>query len=750
MNSITNAIQRVTNPNNLGPALLATANALGTAAATVAENAAKASPFSIGASYVRADISAEKTTIPGSNENLSLAKLLKEFGMSGNRDTSEKDIPLGLRNSVGDLSDEEISAIEKDTQALTASQIQEAKKEIEGKIKAGTIVHTGGELFQSSTVKLYDTKKLEMNLKNGSPFEKQTDGSFTLKQGDKSFKFTADQFQKLLEGEEVTIGKEKDAQKFKYDSSKNELKMGENVINNHGLADISYGKSKLSGDGHETAGTMLGFLNLNADAKKRADSIDTLLSQVQQALPTDFPLKNDAHTLSLLAGTFGKRGQEGNITVDAKSLGALPNPIKEQLYADQKLRVDPSLSDLKTPEEIHKKALEVNNKSYSESALRFTFNKQDSDSQLSKLGFDPQQLSQFAGSAYAAGAELSRRLETTGSGGNSQLANEILQAAQGASSENPLKLNLSIIATAKTNTDATRAYDDSVRGADGAFGTLLSLSSGLSKDRVNDLQLVASGEDGLKKAQGQLKLLLETKDIKELIGANKIQITGLDISIYGHANEKGMLLDKTAKGDHQTLDAADANDISTNIADIANAGKVETVRMTVVGCQAGVLSKQLAKDVHTKTDGNEKANSEVIVDSTEGYAKTSGSSLNTDDVTRQFTFGADGTISGHDRWSNDGTSYHSKKSETDRIVIPSSKQEQRVTQAQTKGVGTEFTGYRSHKGDSVDDKKTNQSAGSAGGGSSNKPPENREGAGCLDPQNSPANDEWKKQTAAVS
>jgi hypothetical protein len=674
-------------------------------------------------------------------------------GKKAEPQSSSEKSDVGYRNAYGEhLNENHIKAIEANAANPTAeAEKAKIKQDIDSKIANGDLISAGGELFQKNTVKLYDTQQLQLNLANGSKFTKNTDGSFKF---DGKFNILKDDFNKLLKGEAIKVkdstGKE---QVLKYTNEK--LTLDGKDIEGHGLDKITYGDSGLNGDGHKIAGAALGFLNNDSDKIKRAKEFDSLLAVAKGALPSELKDKVDAHTLSLLTGKFAKN-IDGKISVDGEALKvALTDKVKKQITDDQAIRKNHTLKEIKDNDE-HKTAQTTNLKSYTETVARFNFDQANADTALKALGFETgdgtKGLTQFAGSAYAASAELSSRLNKGADGAKSALATQLSSALSTASKENPIKLNLSILMAAKANTDAKGAYDDCTRGADGALGTLMALEGGIKPGQVHDLQLLAQGEEGLKKAQDQMLGLLQDQDIQKAIKDGSIQVTGLDINMFGHANQDGMLLDKETKNvDHKGLTADDTNDISAKTAEIANAGKIDTVRLSVIGCNVNEVATALGKAIHNETNGEDKAKSEVIVDSTKEYAKLSGNNLTSNDEVRQFSIDHKGNISGHDRWSNDGSSTTGGKScNTERTIIESSDSNARANEASSKKVSSQVDGYRKHQGDA----QTNQSASGASGGAGVPDPKKRDGAGSIEDgeflasKTSPADETWKKQGAA--
>jgi hypothetical protein len=740
------AIKSVTGNTTLMGSLLN--NALTEIPASAQATGANRGGFSDFAGYAASIYKgAEKlaTALPGFDPE-SLAQLLQKAGHQAGVDSKKApettQSQIGSRDDFGDLPPA-VKALADAPAKFTEQEKAAAQKAQEDKIKAGNLLLIDGEHLDAKAVNMHDFTQLERNFGANSKFSKNTDGSLKLDLGgNKTATFNDQQFKDLLAGKPVEIGTGPDKKTFSYDSKTGNLifKGSDNkevAVSDHRLDKMTFGSSGLNAEGHRIANSRLGYL-AEGNGKDGAAKLDEVLKQVKDALK-DSPLANDAHTLSYLAGKFAKL-DNGQLTLDKAALTTALNDTKftEQLAADKATRGKSITKD---------QAVTENKANYDATQSLFANGldlKKAAEAQGFKGGSEHRTM---AGSAELASNKAYSDL-TAKEGEKPAFLAKLEAAAAGATQNNPIKLSFNFMGTSSADADTNKAYNDSSRGADGGLSTLMTLNGPLA-GKVNEIQLGSAGYEGLKNNLTAVKDFLKLPETQTLIDSGKLQVEGLALALHAHGNDTLIAL-----GGDDNLDATklkEVSDLMNQIYDACGTTKPSEIGVTFNSCQGFGLAQGVAKDIFTHAGPNYAGR--VTADGTKGFTKLSGNDAARDDAISQFIATSSGSVIRKDRYSNDGTSYthggNTLESSTDREVFQNSAL--RTQAANTSGVAGLIT-----QGDRTDvgreQIQANQAASNAGG---SKPPTDpkepkRDGAGCLDPQESPANDEWKKQTSAVS
>lgn len=661
----------------------------------------------------------------------SLDQLLKAQGhqAGGKRAAEESTVAQsGERDAFGDLPEgvkQLAEATFKDEDKTKAKEAQDTK------IKSGDLLLVGGEYLDAKTLNMHDFTKLKMEFGQDSKFSKDDTGIKLKIDGSKSATFNDEQFKRLLAGEDVKlkIGSDTKETTFSFKGGKLTSKAEgaeATEITNHGLDKITYGDSKLNAEGHRIANARLGFL-AEGNGVQGAQKLDTLLKSVKDALGSS-PLKDDAHTLSYLAGKFAKL-DKGQVSLDTAALSKALEDTKftKQLAADKVLRE----SNL-----TKEQAQETNKKGYDATKSLFAASMQNLDTAATAQGFTGESKNRnMAGSAELASNKAYADLT-----GNKPA---FLDKLKDATTENPVKLSFNFMGFGTAEADAKGAYKDSSRGADGGLSTLATLDGPLA-GKVNEIQLGSAGHAGLIKNLTAVRDFLKDSETQKLIQEGKLQVEGLALALHAHGNDALVAL-----GD-KNLDATALQEVSGLMKEIYTAcgdKKPSEIGVTFNSCQGHNLAEGVAKEIFNHAGANYTGR--VTADGTKGFTKLSGDDAAHDDANSQFAITSNGSVIRTDRYSNDGTKYSfggkTLESSTDRAIFQNA--QARTGAATANGVAGLITqGDRTEVGSGQ--KQANQSASNAGGVKPDDP--KRDGAGCLEPQDSPANDEWKKQTTAVS
>lgn len=668
----------------------------------------------------------------------SLDQLLKAQGhQAGGKKAAEEStvaqLQSGERDAFGELPD---GVKQLADATFTDTVKKQAKDAQQAKINSGDLLLVGGEYLDAKTLNMHDFSKLEQEFGAGSKFSKDSNGIKLRIDDSKSTTFNDKQFKDLLAGKDVKlkIGSDTKETTFSFKDGKLTLKAEDakdaTEIKEHGLDKITYGDSKLNAEGHRIANARLGFLAEGNDVKG-ALKLDTLLKGVKDALK-DSPLKDDAHTLSYLAGKFAKL-ENGEVKLDTAALSKalVDDKFTKQLAADKALRDQPVTKE---------KAQETNKAGYEATKALFA-QQQDLNTAATAQGFkDANKNRNMAGSAELASNKAYADL--TGSSGQTPAFLAKLQASA-TDPNNPVKLSFNFMGFGTAEADTKGAYKDSSRGADGGLSTLATLDGPLA-GKVNEIQLGSAGLDGLKNNLTAVKDFLNNKETQDLIKAGKLQVEGLALALHAHGNKQLIAL-----GD-KNLDANALKEVSGLMKEIYTAcgqKPPSDIGITFNSCEGHDLAKGVAQEIFHHAGPNYAGR--VTADGTKGFTKLSGDDAAHDDSNSQFAITSNGSVIRTDRYSNDGTKYsfgdRTLESSTDRAIFRN--ETARAATARTNEVAGLITqGDRTEVGTSQ--RQANQAASNAGGVKPEDP--KRDGAGCLEPQDSPANDEWKKQTAAVS
>jgi hypothetical protein len=663
----------------------------------------------------------------------SLDQLLRAQGhQAGGKKAAEEStvaqLQSGERDAFGNLP-EGVKELAEAT--FTDTVKKQAKDAQQAKINSGDLLLVGGEYLDAKTLNMHDFSKLKQEFGQGSKFSKESNGYKLQIDTTKSASFNDQQFKDLLAGKDVKlkIGSDTKETTFSFKDGKLTLKAEDakdaTEIKDHGLDKITYGDSKLNAEGHRIANARLGFLAEGNDVKG-AQKLDTLLKGVKDALK-DSPLKDDAHTLSYLAGKFAKL-ENGEVKLDTAALTTALRDTKftQQLEADKALRDKP----------VNKgQAQEINKTGYNATKALFA-QQQDLNAAATAQGFTgANQHRNMAGSAELASNKAYADL--TGE------KPALLEKLKSATADNPVKLSFNFMGFGTAEADAKGAYKDSSRGADGGLSTLATLDGPLA-GKVNEIQLGSAGLEGLKKNLTAVKDFLNNEETQGLIKAGKLQVEGLALALHAHGNKQLVAL-----GD-KNLDAEALKEVSGLMKEIYTAcgqKPPSDIGITFNSCEGHDLANGVAQEIFKHAGTNYAGR--VTADGTKGFTKLSGDDAAHDDSNSQFAITSNGSVIRTDRYSNDGTKYsfgnRTLESSTDRAIFQNTTA--RSGAASANGVAGLITqGDRTDVG--VPQRQANQAASNAGGVKPDDP--KRDGAGCLEPQESPANDEWKKQTAAVS
>lgn len=400
------------------------------------------------------------------------------------------------------------------------------------------------------------------------------------------------------------------------------------------------GESKLSANEFTEAMAKLGFM---ANGDKAAQAIDSRLTATQRALKGT-GLEKDGSALALLqarvtdvekvkekvtegegetAKEVEKEFSKLNLGIDLKNSEAISMLKDAKAISENK--------DLKNvaAKDRSSKAHEVNKEQFDK------YNKlgDKTEGTLSQLGINPEKMDQFSGAAYAQGAQDFNKLT------DKSYIDQVKQALSEAKDGKTPSLNISI-GVGSNYKDDKGVYADASRGQD--MATLSQLSEergGFGNKQLNQLALVAHGEDGMNKVLDQISAFKENFTEN---GKYKGPEINLDLGLYGHSNSKGEMFMNadSASGPDKRFGANKAEGLMDKVQNIV--GNDGAANITTWGCNTNKTVDAIA-NANKNSDEKDQVGS-LTVTGTSNLAESSSGNLSSNDTITTFKRDEDGSL----------------------------------------------------------------------------------------------------------